>query len=136
MVGIKYLSPEHIHMMHKQAIKHFGGFDGYYNYTEGRIESILEQQYPKFGVDKYPTVFQKAAMLMYFFIKGHCFADGNKRVGIQSAIVFLEVNGYEDNLDNNEGYEKTMEIAALKISEEERDNYINDLADWLSQRFL
>lgn len=73
-------------------------------------------------------------MLMYFFTKGHRFVDGNKRVGIQSAIVFLDINGYEDYLDDDEGYD--MEIAASNTSEDERDTYINNLAEWLSQRFI
>ncbi|WP_348982974.1 type II toxin-antitoxin system death-on-curing family toxin [Desulfosporosinus sp. FKA] len=99
------------------------------------MESILAQQYPIFGHDKYPSAFHKAAMLMYFFTKGHCFVDGNKRVGIQCAIVFLEVNGYEDNLDDQEGYDKTWEVAESELSELERDSYIESLAVWLSKRF-
>jgi death-on-curing protein len=123
-------------MIHEATIRTFGGNSGYYDYTDHRIDSILSLQYPVFGFDKYPTIFQKAAMLMYFFTKGHCFVDGNKRVGIQTAIVFLDINGYEDYLDEDEGFDKTMEIAASNISEHERDNYIKNLADWLSQRFI
>lgn len=118
------------------AIDTFGGFDGYYDYTEGRVESILSQQYPIFGYNKYPDIFQKAAMLMYFFTKGHCFPDGNKRLGIQSAIVFFTINGYEDNLDDDEGYEKTIEIASSQLQGEQVDLYIMQLAQWLSKRFL
>jgi len=132
---IRYLSREHIELIHDQAIKKFGGDAGYYDYTIDRIESILGQQYPHFGYDKYPTIFHKAAMLMYFFTNDHCFVDGNKRVGIQSAIVFLDVNGYEDNLDDEEGYNKTVEVATIKLSEMERDSYIESLATWLSERF-
>jgi len=135
-VEILHLSKEHIYMIHEATIRTFGGNSGYYDYTDHRIDSILSLQYPVFGFDKYPTIFQKAAMLMYFFTKGHCFVDGNKRVGIQSAIVFLDINGYEDYLDDDEGFDKTMEIAASNISEDERDNYIKNLADWLSQRFI
>ncbi len=113
----------------------FGGDFGSYEYTTDRIESTLAQQYAVFGCDKYPSVFDKAAMLMYFFVKGHCFVDGNKRVGVQSAIVFLDVNGYEDNLDDEEGYEKTLEVAKILLSEMDRDAYIKDLAIWLSERF-
>ena len=75
-------------------------------------------------------------MLMYYFTKNHCFVDGNKRVGIQSAIVFLDVNGYEDNLDDDEGYEKTMEVAIISLPDIERDLYIDSLAAWLSERFI
>ena len=135
-MDINYLAKEHIYLMHEETIKTFGGDAGYYDFTDQRLESILSQQYLVFGFDKYPSIFQKAAMLMYFLVKGHCFIDGNKRVGIQSAIVFLEVNGFEDALDDDEGYLKTMGVAASTLSEIERDNYINDLADWLSKRFV
>ena len=130
-----YLTREHIELMHSITLEEFGGEEGYYNYTIDRIESILAQQFPYFGVEKYSTLFHKAAMLMYFFTKGHCFVDGNKRVGIQSAIVFLDVNGYEDNLDDMEGYSKAYEISELKLSGLEIDTYIENLAEWLSERF-
>lgn len=135
MDEIRYLVTEHIYLIHRIAIETFGGSDGEFNSTEGRIESILAQQFPIYEHDKYPSVFQKAAMLLYFFVKGHCFVDGNKRVGIQSAIIFLDINGYKDNLDDTEGYEKTMEVSMSEISEDFRDEYINSLAEWLSERF-
>ncbi len=132
---IQHLLRNHIELIHNYTIKEFGGDLGYYDYTIDKIESVLEQQYPHFGYDKYPTIFLKA-MLMYFFVNSHCFVDGNKRVGIQSAIVLLGINGYEDNLDDEEGYNKTIEIATIKLSETERDKYIEDLAIWLSERFI
>ena len=122
-------------MIHEQSISNFGGDPGHCDYTDGRIDAILAQQFPVFGFDKYPDVFQKAAMLWYFLTKGHCFVDGNKRVGIQSSIVLLIVNGFIDNLDDDEGYSKSMEIAASTLPESERDSYIETLATWLSKRF-
>ncbi|HEX2953427.1 MAG TPA: type II toxin-antitoxin system death-on-curing family toxin [Bacillota bacterium] len=136
MLEIHCLTREHIEMIHEQAIEKFGGQNGHYIFTLDRIESILAQQYPYFGVDKYPGVFDKAAMLLFFFTKGHCFVDGNKRVGIGSAIVFLMINGYEDNLDDNEGYRKTLEIAGCNIEDAIiRDRYIRNLSQWLVERF-
>lgn len=133
---IQYLTTEHIEFIHLQVIELFGGDPSYYDNTIDRIESTLSQQYPHFGYDKYPTIFHKAAMLMYYFSKNHCFVDGNKRVGIQSAIVLLDINGYEDNLDDDEGYEKTVEVAAIKLSDIEKDEYIENLAVWLKERFI
>ncbi|MHB1405549.1 MAG: Fic family protein [Desulfitobacteriaceae bacterium] len=63
----------------------FGGSLEYYQNTENKIKSVLDQQNPHFGYDKYPTVFDKAAMLWYFLTKNHCFMDGNKRVGFYAA---------------------------------------------------
>ncbi|MBP1616028.1 MAG: death-on-curing family protein [Bacteroidetes bacterium] len=131
----KYLNEEHIKLIHKNVIQEFGGSPGLYDYTDGRISGIIAQQYPVFGHDKYPTVFQKAAMLLYFLAKGHCFVDGNKRVAIDATIVFLLLNGYQDLLEDMEGYFKTSEIAGSKIPDSERDEYINSIAEWLSENF-
>lgn len=79
-------------------------------------------------------------MLMYFFTKDHCFVDGNKRVGLDTAIVFLTINGYEDYIEASydtklEAYEKVMEIANSSFQGEELDKYIDRLAEWLEHRF-
>lgn len=42
-----------------------------------------------FGKDAYPTTEEKAAQLLYFIIKNHPFADGNKRSGAFAFIWFL-----------------------------------------------
>ena len=40
----------------------------------------------------YPTIEEQAANLLYFIIKNHPFADGNKRIGAFLFIWFLEKN--------------------------------------------
>lgn len=42
-----------------------------------------------FGEDAYPSVEEKAAHLLYFFVKNHPFTDGNKRSGAFAFIWFL-----------------------------------------------
>lgn len=46
-----------------------------------------------FGVPAYPTVETKAAHLLYFVIKNHPFADGNKRSAAYLFVDFLARNG-------------------------------------------
>jgi len=46
-----------------------------------------------FGEEAYPTVESKAAHLLYFVIKNHPFADGNKRIGSFLFVEFLHRNG-------------------------------------------
>jgi prophage maintenance system killer protein len=46
-----------------------------------------------FGEPAYPTVESKAAHLLYFVIKNHPFADGNKRIGSFLFVDFLNRNG-------------------------------------------
>ncbi len=59
--------------------------------TKNAIEGIVGNVMQGFGdQDVYPTVEEKAAHLLYFIIKNHPFADGNKRSGAYSFIWFLQ----------------------------------------------
>ncbi len=46
-----------------------------------------------FGEAAYPSIEAKAAHLLYFVIKNHPFADGNKRSGAYLFVDFLHRNG-------------------------------------------
>jgi len=89
------------------------------------ISSIIIQQYPHFGYDKYPTLFEKAAMLWYFFTKNYCFVDGNKRVGFYAAAILLKINGYSDQVNDDEAYDKAIQITCSQLTGEDLDEYIN-----------
>ena len=97
-----------------------------YRDTDSKIESILSQQYPCFGYDKYKNVYEKATMLMYFFIKNHCFVDGNKRVGLQVVYVFLRLKDIELMLNNTEAEKIALDIAKSNYRNIEIDKYIVD----------
>ncbi|PJM76197.1 virulence protein RhuM/Fic/DOC family protein [Bifidobacterium simiarum] len=57
------------------------------------LERIIGAVYQSFaGQDLYPTVEEKAAHLLYFIVKDHPFADGNKRMAAAAFVSFLEGN--------------------------------------------
>ncbi len=66
------------------------------------------------GKDLYPSVEEKAAHLLYFCIKDHPFADGNKRIGSLLFLIFLVENNY---LINKKGERKINDnaLAALAL---------------------
>ncbi len=43
-------------------------------------------------MERYPTVEEKAARLAYAITSNHAFLDGNKRIGIYTMLVTLELN--------------------------------------------
>lgn len=45
------------------------------------------------GEDLYPSLQEKAANLLYFLVKDHCFLDGNKRIAATLFLYFLDRNG-------------------------------------------
>ena len=53
-----------------------------------------------FGDPAYPTIQSKAAHLLYFVVKNHPFADGNKRSG---AFLFVDFLHRNDHLMNEQG---------------------------------
>lgn len=65
------------------------------------FESAIEQIRQSFGgAELYPSIEEKAAMLLYLIVKNHAFADGNKRIGAACFLYFLERNTMLLNADN------------------------------------
>ncbi len=53
----------------------------------------MNQIYQTFGgCALYPTVEEKAAMLLYLITKNHSFSDGNKRIAASCFLFFLDKN--------------------------------------------
>lgn len=133
MYELEILDLEIVLAIHAQQLDLYGGTSGIKDGNTGAIESILSKQIEVFfGYEKYPSVFNKAAMLWYFFTKGHCFNDGNKRVGFVSCVLFLELNGYELNATEKEATRKSLEVASSMYRSLDIDTYIlEDLSAWL-----
>lgn len=74
-------------------------------------------------------------MLWYFLTKNHCFVDGNKRVGFYAAAILLKINGYSDLVNDDEAYDKAIQITCLQFTSEKLDVYLNELSSWLKERF-
>lgn len=74
--------------------------DVFANPKDDSFDSSINQIYQTFGgQDCYPTLEEKAAMLLYFLVKNHSFTDGNKRIGAACFLYFLDKNNilYDDN---------------------------------------
>lgn len=58
------------------------------------FESAIQQIGQGIGYeDIYPSLEEKAAILLYLIVKNHAFADGNKRIGAVCFLLFLQQNG-------------------------------------------
>lgn len=79
-------------------IQEFGGifFAGNDNLlNSGSLEYLVSTvEGSLFDFDPYPTIIEKAALLAWRIITGHIFIDGNKRTGMESCRLLLEINGY------------------------------------------
>jgi death-on-curing protein len=55
-----------------------------------------------FSQPLYPNISDKAAIYCYNIICNHIFLDGNKRTGLASALIFLNLNGFDLSLKIND----------------------------------
>ncbi|ETD30773.1 phage killer protein [Williamsia sp. D3] len=58
--------------------------------------AIARPQATAFGLDAYPTLWDKAAALMHSLANNHALLDGNKRTAWASAWLFLAINDVVD----------------------------------------
>ena len=101
------------------------GSDVFANPKDDSFESSINQIYQTFdGQDCYPTLEEKAAVLLYMLVKNHSFTDGNKRIAAACFLHFLERNNmlYQNDrpiLDNATVFALTLLIATSKPEEKE-----------------
>lgn len=71
----------------------FGGSQWFANEKDESFKSSIGQLYQTFGGEElYPSVEEKAAMLLYLVVKNHSFSDGNKRIAAMLFLWFLNNN--------------------------------------------
>ena len=80
----------------------------------GKFEAVLGSINQTFaGKELYPSLEEKAAHLLYFGIKDHPFADGNKRIGSLVFLLFLIENNY---LMNKKGERKINDVGLTALA--------------------
>jgi len=89
------LSLEEARRMIAEMKKHYGCGTLFGQEQGERLGAVLASIHQSVGgQDAYPTIPEKAAHLLYFLVKDHPFADGNKRIGAALFLRFLEKNGW------------------------------------------
>lgn len=104
----------------------FGGSALFGNEKDESFKSSIGQIYQTFGGEElYPSVEEKAAMLLYLVTKNHSFSDGNKRIAATLFLWFLNNNGILYNPDHTKRIaDNTLVALTLMIAEsrtEEKD---------------
>lgn len=66
-----------------------------------------------FGVEAYPSLWEKAAALLHSLTCNHPLFDGNKRLGLAGAVVFLARNGADVSaLDEDAAHDLMIAVAS------------------------
>ena len=127
----------------KQAIlalrEKFGDSSLFANEKDGSFKSSIGQIYQTFdGNDLYPSVEEKAAMLLYLVTKNHSFSDGNKRIAATLFLWFLNNNGILYAPDGRKRIaDNTLVALTLMIAEskpEEKDVMVKVVVNLINQK--
>lgn len=113
-----------------------GGLFG--NEKDESFKSSISTIYQTFGgEDLYPSVEEKAAMLLYLVVKNHSFSDGNKRIAAFLFLWFLENNGILYKSDGSKLIENNTLVAlTLMIAEsrtEEKDVMVKVIVNLINR---
>lgn len=123
MTGLRYLTVEQVLFIHMRLIAETGGSPGLRDLA--LLESAVARPQATFGgEDLYPDLFVKAAALLDSLVRNHPFVDGNKRVGVTAAGLFLRFNHQQLTASNAE-----LEQFALQAARSELD--VEEITAWL-----
>jgi death-on-curing protein len=78
---------------HLEQLREHGGLQGIRD--PNGLEAALARPEQKHWYQENVDLADLAAAYVYGLAKGHCFVDGNKRVALVVALIFLELNGFE-----------------------------------------
>lgn len=141
----KTTSEEPFHATYENAMEainglreKFGGSALFGNEKDSSFKSSIGQIYQTFGGEElYPSVEEKAAMLLYLVTKNHSFSDGNKRIAATLFLWFLNGNRILYHPDGSKRIaDNTLVALTLMIAEsktEEKDVMIKVVVNLINK---
>jgi prophage maintenance system killer protein len=117
----------------------FGSSGFFGNEKDQSFRSSINTIYQTFdGEELYPSIEEKAAMLLYLVVKNHSFSDGNKRIAAFLFLWFLENNGILYKKDRSRLIENNTLVAlTLMIAEsnpEEKDIMVKIVVNLINRK--
>ena len=110
-MSLEFLTLEDVLDIHPLQLARYGGGEGVRE--RGLLESAVAQPRAMFGgAYMHADVWEMAGAYLFHLVSNHPFVDGNKRVGLLAALVFLELNGVSLTHGSPELYTLTMAVAA------------------------
>lgn len=102
----------------------------------GALEMLVNA--PKetlFGQELYPTIYEKAGILMINLATKHVFHNGNKRTAFISLDIFMELNGYESNMEFQEGIDFVLWVVTEHEKTDNFENYKAEVVERIKSKY-
>ena len=119
------LTVEEVIALHDKLIERTGGSQGIRD--QSLLESAVYSAMSAFGdSEAYPTVEEKAARLMFSLTNNHAFVDGNKRIGVFTMLMTLQLNNIKINYTQ-------AELISLGLSVADGKTEYVEILDWIME---
>jgi len=124
MKKIRFLSMAEVLLIYEDQIRRYGGIYGIRD--TALLSSALALPESRFsGEYLHLGIPEMAAAYAYHISENHPFIDGNKRAALASALVFLDINGYEFDCDEEVLYNTMMSVAKGELSKKRLSSFFN-----------
>lgn len=113
--------------IHRELLERHGGRGGVRDF--GLLESAIAMPYSGSGGEyHHRSLYDMAAAYAFHIAENQPFIDGNKRVGLAAALVFLDINGVE--LDDPQGrlYGAMMALGSKKLGKSQLAELLETLS--------
>jgi len=98
--------------------------------SQGRLESAVYAPQATFGGEfLHDSLFAMAAAYLTYLVSGHAFANGNKRIGLSTALRFLYINGVVVRTDDGTLVELVLDVIGHRKNSEEVAEFFRNHAD-------
>jgi death-on-curing protein len=117
-LAVVFLTFDDILESHQNQIDTYGGSHGIRDI--GLLKSAIAQPEANYGGQyMHADIFEMAAAYLYHLVMNHPFVDGNKRVGLESALIFLEVNDALLDANDDELVDLVLKTTAGRVGKPE-----------------
>jgi death-on-curing protein len=109
-LGTDFLKLDDVLRIHVDQINRYGGRSQVH--APSMLFSALAMPRATFdGNYLHRDVFEQAAAILFHIVQNHPFTEGNKRTGAVAALVFLDLNGVDVTVGEDELFEIVMDVA-------------------------
>ena len=113
-----FLTLDDIIESHQNQIDTYGGSHGIRDI--GLLESAIAQPEASFGGQYlHADIFEMAAAYIYHLVMNHPFVDVNKRVGLEAALIFLEINNENLKASDQELVDLVLKTTVVQVGKRE-----------------
>jgi death on curing protein len=119
---IRFLNMSEIIFIYEDQIRRYGGQYGVRDIS--LLSSALalpESTYD--GKYLHKSIPEMACAYAFHISENHPFIDGNKRTALASALVFLDLNGFEFTSSEEDAYETMMSVAKGELKKDQLKDF-------------